>query len=36
MTLHRIAAARWEAWRVEADPAAPYTPVGFADEGFVH
>jgi predicted TIM-barrel fold metal-dependent hydrolase/uncharacterized protein (DUF952 family) len=35
-TLHLIAAARWDAWRAEADPAAPYTPVGFADEGFVH
>jgi len=36
VTLHLIPAVRWEAWRAEADPAAPYTPVGFEAEGFVH
>lgn len=36
MTLHLLPAARWEAWRAEADPAARYEPAGFAVEGFVH
>jgi predicted TIM-barrel fold metal-dependent hydrolase/uncharacterized protein (DUF952 family) len=35
-TLHLLPAARWEAWRSAADPAAPFEPAGFADEGFVH
>ncbi|MFH1474294.1 MAG: DUF952 domain-containing protein [Chloroflexota bacterium] len=35
-TLHLLPAARWEAWRAAADPAAPYTPAGFEAEGFVH
>ena len=40
LTLHLIPAARWEAWSAaaaaSADPAAQYTPAGFADDGFVH
>jgi uncharacterized protein (DUF952 family)/predicted TIM-barrel fold metal-dependent hydrolase len=36
VTLHLIPAARWEAWRAEADPAARYEPAGFLAEGFVH
>jgi uncharacterized protein (DUF952 family) len=36
VTLHLIPAARWEAWRADPDPAAPYTPPGYEAEGFVH
>jgi uncharacterized protein (DUF952 family) len=31
-TLHLVAEARWDA----RDPAAPYTPERYAEEGFVH
>ncbi len=36
VTLHLLPAARWEAWRADADPAARYVPAGFETEGFVH
>lgn len=36
VTLHLIPAARWEDWRADSDPAARYTPIGFATERFVH
>jgi uncharacterized protein (DUF952 family) len=36
VTLHLLPAARWEAWRAEADTAARYAPLGFEAEGFVH
>jgi uncharacterized protein len=36
VTLHLIPVARWQAWRADPDPAAPYMPPGFDVEGFVH
>jgi uncharacterized protein (DUF952 family) len=36
VTLHLVPAARWDAWRADPDPAAPYTPAGFDADGFVH
>lgn len=36
VTLHLVPAARWDAWRADPDPAAPYTPPGFESDGFVH
>jgi uncharacterized protein (DUF952 family) len=36
VTLHLLPATRWEAWRADPDPAAPYVPAGFQAEGFVH
>ena len=36
LTLHLVPAERWDAWRLDPDPAAPYTPPAFAADGFVH
>jgi predicted TIM-barrel fold metal-dependent hydrolase/uncharacterized protein (DUF952 family) len=36
VTLHLLPAERWGAWRADVDPAAPYEPAAYADEGFVH
>ncbi len=35
-TLHLVPAERWDAWRLDPDPAAPYRPPAFAADGFVH
>lgn len=36
VTRHLLPAARWEAWKAPAYPAARYAPAGFDRDGFVH